>query len=197
MSSRPSYPSAGSSQSQPPPNSQTKLSPPMYDQSTRVYYGAPPAAYSRSQPYATSQLYYYPSPYNTGKPGYPQEQIMVIHPQAEPVYPVARPPPPPASSFQRLAIPAQPSAPPPRAPLKMHEGKRARMTQPSVNGPSKMKPQLPPQPPIVMKPPVEDFRIQLSPTPEFMPDHRSPPGCFDIVGRGTFPRISFATHVEV
>jgi hypothetical protein len=200
MSYRPSYPTAGYNQSQQHPPSQSRAGPAMFDQQTRVYYAQPAAPYPRSQQYTTSQVYYYPNPYNPANPGYPQEQIMVVHPQPDPVYPANRPPAPPDSSFHRLATPVQPSAPAPRAPSKPASGSKARMSQPSVHGPTQIKPHPPLQPPppalMATKPKPTDFQLQLPSRPTFVPDRRSPPGCFDIIGRGTFPRISFATEVE-
>jgi hypothetical protein len=50
---------------------------------------------------------------------------------------------------------------------------------------------------MAVKPKPEEFQIVLPQKPTFVPDLRNAPGCFDIVGRGSFPSVRFSTEVNV
>jgi hypothetical protein len=131
------------------------------------------------------------------KPLYPQESMMVVQAAAalDPAYPRSRPPAPPDTSYQRLR-PVTP-APGPLPPPKPRE-KKPRLSQPPPPHPptvAKAQPQAPLQ--VAVRPKPEELQVVLPQKPTFVPDHRTAPGCFDIVGRGAFPQIRFTTAVTI
>jgi hypothetical protein len=86
--------------------------------------------------------------------------------------------------------PAQIQAPP--APPKTPE-RKSRLAQPPP--PLKQQPPPPPPPQVAPKPKLEDRQVVLPQKPGIVPDFSKAPGCFDIVARGSLPRISFYTEI--
>jgi hypothetical protein len=48
---------------------------------------------------------------------------------------------------------------------------------------------------LPIKAKLGEIEILAAGLPTFTPNYRRAPGCFDIVARGTFPRIDFTTEV--
>jgi hypothetical protein len=109
---------------------------------------------------------------------------MVVHTTSD--YP-SRPPPPSDASFSRIrGIPSGPPAPA----ASRGSDNRSRLTHPPSPAPKAAAAAKP-------KPKEDVVQLQFPRTPLVAFDRREAPGCFDIVGRGNLPRITFSTEVAL
>jgi hypothetical protein len=157
------------------------------------YFAVPPHQYRGPQQYPSPPVYYYGQPYTPGAPMYAHDPAIAAHQRSEsPAFQPVRPA--NEASYQRIRA----TVPPPpllqQPPAKLPE-RKPRMTQPPP-APAKQAP--PKQQPLPSPPPkarVDSSPIVLPQKPPFKPDFTKAPGCFDIVSRGSLPRISFATEI--
>jgi hypothetical protein len=152
----------------------------LYDQRVPPGYAAPPP-YGHLQPFSAAPVYaYYPPPYAAPSRLYSRDgaAVMVLHGAPDGAYPGR------VGAALEAPFARGPAAPgvPPRG------DKKPRLVQPPAAAPKAAAPAAP-------KDGAAQLQLPKGPVVAF--DHRTAPGCFDIVGRGPLPRITFSTEVTL
>jgi hypothetical protein len=145
-----------------------------YEQQIPFYPPPPMSVYGNRQQFLQPAMYYYPPPYGPAKSVCSQERGIIPHPpSADPHCESATVQ--PTESAQAGALGVSP-LPPPSA--EKDSEKSSRCTQPVA--------------PKV----AETLMGDLSGRIPFPIDFHRPPGCFDILQRGQFPRIKFVPNIH-
>jgi hypothetical protein len=148
-----------------------------YEQQMPLYLPPPIGLYGNRQQFVQPAMYYYPPPYGPTKSMYSQDAGMFPRPTSPDLHSESRTVPPVKSAQTGVCRASPPSAP----------------STPNVSDKKSRFKQPPPSPaPKVAEPLMGDLSGRLP----FPIDFHRPPGCFDILQRGRFPRTKFDPNFQ-